>query len=86
MIGFDVITDDVDWGTTGITELTREADLVVQTGKGYITATATKSVHFNVCNANGMKVETVTLNAGESRMMTLPAGLYIINGTKVIVN
>ena len=86
LIGFDVITDDVDWGTTGITELTREADLVVQTGKGYITATATKPAHFNVYNANGMKVETVTLNAGESRMMTLPAGLYIINGTKVIVN
>ncbi len=86
MIGFDVITDDVDWGTTGITEVTREADLVLQTGKGYITATATKPAHFNVYNANGMKVEAVTLNAGESRMMTLPAGLYVINGTKVIVN
>lgn len=86
MIGFDVITDDVDWQTTGITDLTREADLVLQTGKGYITATATKSVRFNIYNANGMKVETVTLNAGQSRMMTLPAGLYVVNGTKVIVN
>ena len=33
-----------------------------------------------------MKVETVTLNAGESRTIELPAGLYLINGTKVIVN
>ena len=33
-----------------------------------------------------MKVETVTLNAGQSRMKTLPAGLYVVNGTKVIVN
>ena len=86
MVGFDVITDDVDWQTTGITDLTREADLVLQTGKGYITATATKSVRFNIYNANGMKVETVTLNAGQSRMKTLPAGLYVVNGTKVIVN
>ena len=33
-----------------------------------------------------MKVETVTLNAGESRMLMLPAGLYVVNGTKIIVN
>jgi hypothetical protein len=33
-----------------------------------------------------MKVEAVTLNAGESRMMMLPAGLYIVNGKKIIVN
>ena len=86
MIGFEVVTDDAEWETTGITDLTREADLVLQTGKGYITATATKSVRFNIYNANGMKVEAVTLNAGESRMMMLPAGLYIVNGKKIIVN
>ena len=83
MIGFDVITD-YDGMTTGISYLTHEPDLAVQTGRGHIMATA--AVHFSIHNANGMKVETVTLNAGESRMIELPAGLYLINGTKVIVN
>ena len=85
MIGFDVITD-YDGMTTGISDLTHEPDLAVQTGRGHIMATAAKSVHFSIHNANGMKVETVTLNAGESRTIELPAGLYLINGTKVIVN
>ena len=85
MIGFDVITD-YDGMTTGISDLTHEPDLAVQTGRGHIMATAAKSVHFSIYNANGMKVETVTLNAGESRTIELPAGLYLINGTKVIVN
>lgn len=86
MIGFEVVTDDAEWETTGITDLTLKADLALQAGKGYITATATKSVHLDIYNANGMKVEAVTLNAGESRMMMLPAGLYIVNGKKIIVN
>ena len=86
MIGFEVVTDDAEWETTGITDLTLEADLALQAGKGYITATATKSVHLDIYNTNGMKVEAVTLNAGESRMMMLPAGLYIVNGKKIIVN
>ena len=86
MIGFEVVTDDAEWETTGITDLTLEADLALQAGKGYITATATKSVHLDIYNTNGMKVEAVTLNAGESRMMLLPAGLYIVNGKKIIVN
>lgn len=86
MIGFEVVTDDAEWETTGITDLTLEADLALQAGKGYISATAKKSVHFDIYNTNGMKVEAVTLNASESRMMMLPAGLYIVNGKKIIVN
>ncbi|MGP1493187.1 MAG: hypothetical protein ACTTJJ_07220 [Prevotella fusca] len=86
MIGFEVVTDDAEWETTGITDLTLEADLALQAGKGYISATAKKSVHLDIYNTNGMKVEAVTLNAGESRMMMLPAGLYIVNGKKIIVN
>ena len=86
MIGFEIVTDDAEWETTGITDLTLKADLALQAGKGYITATATKSVHLDIYNTNGMKVEAVTLNAGESRMMMLPAGLYIVNGKKIIVN
>lgn len=85
MTGFDVVTD-YDNTATGITDLSREADLVIRTGKGHITATAATAVRFTVYNANGMKVETVTLNAGESRMLMLPAGLYVVNGTKIIVN
>lgn len=85
MTGFDVVTD-YDNTATVITDLSREADLVIRTGKGHITATAATAVRFTVYNANGMKVETVTLNAGESRMLMLPAGLYVVNGTKIIVN
>ena len=85
MTGFDVVTD-YDNTATGITDLSREADLVIRTGKGHITATAATAVRFTVYNANGMKVETLTLNAGESRMLMLPAGLYVVNGTKIIVN
>ena len=85
MTGFDVVTD-YDNTATGITDLGREADLVVRTGKGHITATASRPVRLNVYNANGMKIEAVMLDAGEGRTMKLPAGFYIVNGVKVVVN
>ena len=85
MIGFDVVAD-YDNTATGITDLGHEADLVVRTGKGHITATASRPVRLNVYNANGMKIEAVMLDAGEGRTMKLPAGFYIVNGVKVVVN
>ena len=85
MAGFDVVAD-YDNTATGITDLGHEADLVVRTGKGHITATASRPVRLNVYNANGMKIEAVMLDAGEGRTMKLPAGFYIVNGVKVVVN
>lgn len=85
MTGFDVVAD-YDDTATGITDLGHEADLVVRTGKGHITATASRPVRLNVYNANGMKIEAVMLDAGEGRTMKLPAGFYIVNGVKVVVN
>ena len=76
MTGFDVVAD-YDNTATGITDLGHEADLVVRTGKGHITATASRPVRLNVYNANGMKIEAVMLDAGE---------FYIVNGVKVVVN
>ena len=55
------------------------------TQDGRLTITAQKEMVANIRNMNGQLVENSRIKAGESRSFSLPGGIYIVNGTKVIV-
>ena len=72
-------------GTTGINTLNGNPDLKVVAGNGAITFTSTIDQNVRVNGVSGVLVENANLQAGETRTINVPAGMYIINGVKIIV-
>jgi len=72
-------------GTTGINTLNSNPDLKVVAGNGAITFTSTIDQNVRVNGVSGVLVENANLQAGETRTINVPAGMYIINGVKIIV-
>lgn len=71
--------------TTGIMEWRLQKTPDVVSGKGCVTITATADKVYTIVSAAGQEMDKVSLKAGEKRTIALPAGLYIVNDTKVIV-
>ena len=72
-------------GTNGINEIQRDADLAVIPGKGVITLMAKAEKDITIHAANGQTVDKCNLKAGETRTVAVPAGVYVINGVKMVV-
>ena len=72
-------------GTNGINEIQRDADLAVIPGKGVITLMARAEKDITIHAANGQTVDKCNLKAGETRTVAVPAGVYVINGVKMVV-
>ena len=71
--------------TTGINEVQRDADLAVIPGKGIITLMARADKDVTIHSVSGITVDKCSLNAGETRTVAVPAGVYVINGVKMVV-
>lgn len=71
--------------TTAIKNMPQWADLMLRTGKRTITLTATKDQTVDIYSMNGIKTRNIEMNAGESRVVTVPSGVYVVNGTKIVV-
>ena len=70
---------------TGINNVDETPDLVVAPGVGTITMASTIEQGVKIYNMNGVLVDKVVMGAGETKTVNLPAGMYIVNGTKLIV-
>ena len=84
---FFISFDDSDefGGTNGINEFERDVDLAVIPGKGVITLVARADKDVTIHAVNGQTIDKCNLNAGESRTVSVPAGVYVINGVKMVV-
>ncbi|MBQ6033714.1 MAG: hypothetical protein IJL29_11975 [Prevotella sp.] len=71
--------------TTGINEVQRDADLAVIPGDGCITLMARAQKNVTIHAVSGITVDKCSLNAGETRTVAVPAGVYVINGVKMVV-
>ena len=71
--------------TNGITDVQRDADLAVIPGKNTITLMARADKDVTIHAVSGITVDKCSLNAGETRVVNVPAGVYIINGVKMVV-
>ena len=72
-------------GTNGIKDVQRDADLAVIPGKGIITLMARAQKDVTIHAVSGITVDKCSLNAGETRTVSVPAGVYVINGVKMVV-
>ena len=74
-----------DNNTTGISKVQRDADMAVIPGDGCITIMAKTDKDVTIHAVNGQTIDKCNLRAGNSRTVSLPAGVYVINGVKMIV-
>lgn len=73
---------------TDIQEVTTDATnagFVFSAQAGQLTVKATKDLRVNVRNVGGQTIDVKALKAGESHSVKLPSGIYVVNGTKVMV-
>ena len=71
--------------TTGITSAESQPDLAVTSGHGTITIASKENNTVNISALNGMQAGRVILKAGETKTVNVPAGLYVVNGVKIVV-
>lgn len=73
---------------TDIQEVTNDATnagFVFSAQAGQLTVKATKDLRVSVRNVSGQTIDVKALKAGESHSVKLPSGIYVVNGTKVMV-
>ena len=77
--------DDSEGETTGIEYLQTRPDWAVQAGNGTITFAATADRKVNVYTVTGTLANSVSIKAGNTKTINVPAGMYMVNGVKIIV-
>lgn len=85
LASFGIIFGEGEGDVTGISSLNSNPDLMVVPGNGIITMTSTKEQNVRVNSVNGVLVNNAKLQAGETQTINVPAGVYVINGVKIIV-
>ncbi len=70
---------------TDITSARPSGPLTISTGNGSMLINATENIQVKIMSANGVNVDGFYMNAGEQKQVSLPAGIYIVNNTKIIV-
>ncbi|RQE02978.1 hypothetical protein [Prevotella intermedia] len=83
--GMSINYDDSESETTGIEYLQTRPDLAVQAGNGTITFAATADRKVNVYTVTGTLVNNISIKAGNTETINVPAGMYVVNGVKIIV-
>lgn len=68
-----------------VTSKATNAGFVFSSQAGQLTVKATKDLRVNVRNVSGQTIDMKALKAGESHSVKLPSGIYVVNGTKVMV-
>ena len=68
-----------------VTSKATNAGFVFSSQAGQLTVKATKDLRVSVRNVGGQTIDVKALKAGESHSVKLPSGIYVVNGTKVMV-
>lgn len=76
---------ETSWIDNATETATTTAGFMFSAETGKLTITATKDLRTNIRNINGQTIDTTSLKAGETRTVALPSGIYMVNGTKVVV-
>lgn len=70
---------------TGVTQATAPTALTVTPGTGTLTVTAAEATAVSIATPAGLTAARLALACGESATVTLPKGIYVVQGRKVIV-
>lgn len=63
----------------------RDPLLAIVAGRGYLRVSASADVCCEIHTIDGVQVCREPLKAGESRAWSLPSGVYVVNGSKVVL-
>ncbi|MCQ2255706.1 MAG: CotH kinase family protein [Bacteroidaceae bacterium] len=74
-----------DNDATGIHNKVIDKNLAIFTGTGEVTLQSNYNARVYIYNVNGTKVANANLKKDAQQHISLPKGVYIINGTKVVV-
>lgn len=86
MSGFDIIFGEgIGDSPTGINDVTSRIDTGIRAGKGTITIMSAIDNNVKIYTAGGMNYYNIDMQAGETKTVEVPAGIYIVNGVKIIV-
>lgn len=87
MLSFRPVFDDdfIPTAVDGVVEKDA-SDLSITTARGSVTLRARTARQLTIYHLSGLVVRHVSLRAGEEQTVQLAAGVYVINGKKVIIN
>ncbi len=71
--------------TTKLEKLGTKPDLMIRSDRGMLTITASRSQDVVIRSVNGMVVKSTNIEAGNTTTVALPAGIYLVNNTKITV-
>ena len=60
-------------------------DLMIRSDRGKLTITASRCQDVVIRSVNGMVVKNTNVEAGNTTTVALPAGIYVVNNTKITV-
>ncbi len=63
----------------------KEADLAVQAGRGTLTIASKADNNVRVSGINGISRYNLNMKAGDVKTVSVPAGIYVVNGVKILV-
>lgn len=63
----------------------KEADLAVQAGRGTLTIASKADNNVRVSGINGISRYNLNMKAGDVKTVSVPAGVYVVNGVKILV-
>lgn len=63
----------------------KKMDMSVRAGRGTITIAANSANDVHIIGINGVSRQNFNVNAGEVRTVNVPAGIYVVNGVKILV-
>ena len=82
---FEIYFGEGNGTPTGITDVTNRIDTGIKGGKGTITISSAIDNNVKIYNTSGMHFMDVNMQAGETKTVNIPAGIYVVNGVKIIV-
>lgn len=87
MLSFRPVFDDdfIPTAVDGVAD-TDASDLSIAAGRGSLTLRARTARQVTIHHLSGLVVRHISLRAGEEQTVQLAAGVYVINGKKVIIN
>ncbi|MFW5526473.1 MAG: hypothetical protein ACOCOW_05495, partial [Prevotella sp.] len=83
MDGFEVSFDEPT--SIGFTPTVSDNGLNIKGGHGRLTLYASSETPVSIASASGVLVWRATVEPNQPQTVTLPSGLYIVNGKKVII-
>ena len=82
----EVIFGEGEGDTDAIRNLrANDLGMSIQAGRGMLTITAAEDSNIRIAGANGISRGNLSVKAGETKTVSVPAGIYVVNGVKIVV-